>query len=61
VRRRIDALCRAACPGHYAAFRRYVTHEESSVAPGMEGFISGRVLEMATRKYFLSFDIETKT
>ncbi len=61
VRRRIDELCREVCPAHYAAFKRYVTHEEPVAPAAMEGFISGRVLEMATREYFLRFDIKTRT
>lgn len=61
VRRRIDELCRQACPGHYAAFRRYITHEEPVTPAAMEYFVDGRTLERATRKYFLLFDIETTT
>lgn len=61
VRRRIDELCMEACPGHYAAFRRYVTREEPATAAGMMGYVDGRTLERATRKYFMNFDIETKS
>jgi len=61
VRRRIDALCREACPGHWEAFRRYVTREEPVTPAAMAGFVDGRTLERATRKYFLAFDIDTTT
>jgi len=58
VRMRIDELCRRACPEHYEAFHRYITHEESGTPAMMEGFLaSGTTLDRATRKYFLMFDI----
>ena len=58
VQRRIDELCRRACPGHYEAFRRYITREEPVTPAMMEGFIaSGTTLERATRKYFMTFDL----
>lgn len=59
VRRRIDELCREVCPAHYEAFRRYVTREEPVTPAAMEGFISGRILERATREYFMQWDIGT--
>ena len=61
VRGRIDALCRACCPGHAEAFRRYVTSEDPATAVIMEWFIaSNTTLDRAVRKYFEAFDIETK-
>ena len=60
VRRRIDELCREACPAHYAAFRRYVTTEESATPASMEYYINGRTLERAMVKYFQAFDIQTR-
>ena len=57
VKGRIDELCRAACPAHYAAFRRYVTTEIPATAAAMEAYIDPGVLERAMRTYFSSFDI----
>lgn len=61
VRRRIDELCRAACPANYVAFRRYVTTEIPATTAAMEGYIDPGVLERAMRSYFLAFDIRTRT
>lgn len=61
VQRRIDELCRQACPEHYEAFRRYVTREESATTVIMDSFIAAeKTLERATRKYFMLFDIWPK-
>lgn len=59
VQRRMEALCRRVCPGHWRALLHYVTHEEPATKAMMEGFIaSSTTIDRATRKYFLEFDIE---
>lgn len=59
IRRRIDELCMQACPAHYEAFHRYATCEEPVTPAAMEFYVDGRILERATRDYFLRWDICT--